>query len=46
VIDDPTTGFVHPNAAGFRTLEELGRTTPPDFREIKGIRIIHRLLNI
>ena len=37
VIDDPTTGFVHPNAAGFRTLEELGRTTPPDFREIKGL---------
>jgi len=37
VIDDPTTGFVHPNAAGFRTLEELGRTTPPDFRKIKGL---------
>ena len=37
MIDDPTTGFVHPNAAGFRTLEELGRTTPPDFREIKGL---------
>jgi hypothetical protein len=37
VINDPTTGFVHPNAAGFRTLEELGRTTPPDFRKIKGL---------
>lgn len=37
VIGDPITGFVHPNADGFRTLEKLGRTTPPDFREIKGL---------